>query len=161
MRISEEIFPRMVCLIISVNKEGKANVMTASFLMPVSFEPKYSAFSISPKRYTFQNLKEVPEFTLNLLSKGMKKEAIICGSYSGREIDKFKKANLITEKSKTISPPVIKCPISFECRIAEMKEYGDHFLVVGKILEEWIREQNFIPLLHKSGNIFMEPKVLE
>ena len=59
MKISEEIFPRSICLIISVNKDEKSNVMT------ISFDKKYSALSISSKRYLFQNLKEVPEFTLN------------------------------------------------------------------------------------------------
>jgi flavin reductase (DIM6/NTAB) family NADH-FMN oxidoreductase RutF len=107
MRISEEIFPRTVVLICTVNKKGEPNVMTASFLMPISFEPKYLAFSISPKRYSFENLKEIPEFTLNLLSKEMKKEAEICGSYSGKSVDKFKKANLFIEKSKKVLPPVI------------------------------------------------------
>ncbi len=157
MRISEQIFPRLVGLIVTLSKEGKANVMTASFLMPVSFEPKYIAFSVSPKRYTFKNLKERKELTLNLLGKEMKEEAIICGTYSGRELDKFKKANLITEKSKLVSPPVIKCPISFECKIAEIKEYGDHFLIVGKVLKEWSREEKFTPLLHLNGSVFMEP----
>ena len=134
--------------------------MTASFLMPISFELKYLAFSISPKRYSYENLKEVPEFTLNLLSKEMKKEADICGSYSGKNVDKFKKANLITEKSKKVSPPVVRCPISFECQVVKMEEYGDHFLVVGKVLNEWIREEKFMPLLHYSGDIFMTPKIL-
>jgi flavin reductase (DIM6/NTAB) family NADH-FMN oxidoreductase RutF len=158
MRISEQIFPRVVALICTSNKEGRPNVMTASFLMPISFEPKYLAFSISPKRYSFQNLKEVPEFTLNVLSKEMKREAEICGSYSGKNVDKFKKANLILEKSKKVSPPVIKCPISFECKVVKMEEFGDHFLVVGKVLNEWVREEKFTPLLHCSGEIFAQPK---
>lgn len=158
MRISEQIFPRVVALICTTNKKGKANVMTASFLMPISFEPKILAFSISSKRYSFQNLKEVPQFTLNILSKEMKKEAQICGSFSGRRVNKFEKAKLKTEKSQKVLPPIIKCPISFECEVLEMKEFGDHFLVVGKVLKEWQREKEFEPLLHYSGEIFMAPK---
>ena len=158
MRISQQIFPRAVSLICTINKKGRPNVMTASFLMPISFEPKYLAFSISPKRYSFQNLKEISEFTMNLLSKEMKKEAEICGSYSGKRVNKFKKANLIVEKSKKVKPPVIKCPISFECKVVKMEEFGDHFLVVGQVLAEWIRKKKFKPLLHYSGDIFMEPK---
>lgn len=159
MRISEQIFPRPVCLICTINKKGKPNVMTASFLMPISFEPKYLAFSISSKRHSFKNLKEVPEFTLNLLSKEMKKEAEICGSCSGKEVDKFKEANLICQKSRKVSPPTIKCPLSFECKIVKMEEFGDHFLVIGKVLEEWIREEKFNPLLHYKGNIYMSSQV--
>lgn len=158
MRISEQIFPRVVALICTTNKKGKPNVMTASFLMPISFEPKIVAFSISPKRHSFENLKEVPQFTLNILSKEMKKIAQICGSISGRNEDKFKKAKLKTEKSQKVLPPMIKCPISFECQVLEMKEFGDHFLVVGKVLKEKCREEKFEPLLHYSGEIFMTVK---
>jgi len=68
MKISEQIFPRVVALICTSNKEGKPNVMTASFLMPISFEPTILAVSFHQK-YSFENLKEVPEFTLNILTK--------------------------------------------------------------------------------------------
>jgi len=162
MIISEQIFPRVVALICTSNKEGRPNVMTASFLMPVSFEPKILAVSISPKRYSFENLKEIPEFTLNLLTKEMKEIAEICGSFSGKKFDKFKMAKLEIEKSKRVLPPVIKnCPISLECKVLEMKEFGDHFLIVGEVLEEWIRKEKFDPLLHKTGEIYMVAKNLK
>jgi flavin reductase (DIM6/NTAB) family NADH-FMN oxidoreductase RutF len=162
MKISEQIFPRVVALICTSNKEGRPNVMTASFLMPISFEPKILAVSISPKRYSFENLKEVPEFTLNVLKKEMKEIAEICGSFSGRKFDKFRMAKLETEKSKKVLPPMIKnCPISLECKTLEMKEFGDHFLIVGEVLEEWIRKEKFDPLLHKTGEIYMVAKNLK
>ena len=162
MKISEQIFPRVVALICTSNKEGKPNVMTATFLMPISFGPKILAVSIAPTRYSFENLKEVPEFTLNILTKEMKEIAEICGSFSGRKVDKFKIAKLEIEKSEKVLPPVIKnCPISLECKVLEMKEFGDHFLVVGKVLKEWIRKENFDPLLHKSGKVFMSAKRLK
>lgn len=158
MRISEQIFPRIVVLICSTDGK-KDNVMSASFVMPISFEPKYLAFSISPKRYTFKNLKKVKEFTLNILSQEMKKEAEICGSYSGKNFDKFEMAKLEKEKPRFIRPPMIKnCPISFECQIEDMKEFGDHYLIVGKVLNEVIRKRDFKPLLHKTGEIFPELK---
>ena len=158
MRISEQIFPRAVVLICST--DGKRdNVMTVSFATPISHEPKYVAVAISPKKYTFGNLNRVKEFTLNVLSQEMLKEAKICGSYSGRDKDKFNLAKLEKEKSKFVRPSMIKnCPISFECKIEEMKEFGDHYLIVGKVLNEVIRKINFKPLLHKSDEIF--PKII-
>jgi flavin reductase (DIM6/NTAB) family NADH-FMN oxidoreductase RutF len=152
MRISQQIFPRPIILITTVNKEGKPNVMTASFVMPVSFEPKYLAFSISPQRYTFENLKETKEFVVNVASKEMKEKVRICGSHSGRTRDKFKLANLEVEKASLVKAPLLKeAPISFECKLEFMKEFGDHFVVVGKIVKEHVRKENFEPLLHYSG----------
>ncbi|MEM5791148.1 MAG: flavin reductase family protein [Candidatus Aenigmatarchaeota archaeon] len=157
MRISQQIFPRCVVLIGSYNKEGKENVMTASFVMPVSFEPKYVAFSISEERETFKNLSETKEFTLNLVSKEMRKIAEICGKYSGKEKDKFKLAGIEKEKGDIVKTPLVKeSPISFECKVEEIKKFGDHFIVVGKVLKEHVRREDFKPLLHKTGKIFME-----
>lgn len=132
-------------------------MMTASFVMPVSFEPKYIAFSISPERETFKNLSETKEFTVNMVSKEMKKIAEICGSFSGREKDKFKLGNIEKERGELVKAPLVKeSPISFECKVEKMGKFGDHFIVVGKVLKEHIRKKDFNPLLHKSGEIFME-----
>jgi len=159
MRISEQIFPRVVCLIVTCDKLGKPNVMTASFVTPVSFEPKYVAFAISPRRHSFENIKSVREFSLNLCTKDMKEIAEICGSYSGTERDKFKLARITPENSNLIKPPTIKeCPISFECKVEDMKLYGDHWLVIGRVLAEHIRTEDFKPLMHKSEKEFFYPK---
>lgn len=159
MRISEQIFPRAVALIVSIDKKGKPNVMTASFLMPISFEPKYLAFSISPKRYTFSLLKETKEFTLNICDEKLLEAAKICGVHFEKSEDKFKLAKLTKESSELVKPPTIKeCPISFECKVELMEEFGDHFLVVGRVLEEKIRKKDSRPLLHKSGDIFLKVK---
>ena len=155
MRISEQIFPRVVALIVSIDENGKENVMTASFLMPISFEPKYIAIAIAEERLTFENIKKVKEFTVNICDKEMKEKAIICGSYSGREKDKFELAKIEREKSKVVKPSVIKeSPISFECKLEFMEKFGDHWLVVGRVVGEHVRKKDFSPLLHKSKNQF-------
>jgi flavin reductase (DIM6/NTAB) family NADH-FMN oxidoreductase RutF len=157
MKISEQIFPRQVALICSTDGK-KDNVMTASFLMPVSFEPKYLAVSISPQRYTFSNLKKIPEITLNVLDEKMERIAKICGTLSGKEADKFEIANLKKEKSKRVKPPLIKnCPISFECEIESIEKAGDHYLILARVVREIIRKKDFKPLLHKTRDIF--PKI--
>lgn len=158
MRISQQIFPRPVALIVSIDKSGRPNVMTASCVMPLSFEPKYVAFSISPKRYTFSLLKETPEFTFNICDEALLEAAKICGTTFEKTEDKFRLAKLTKEPSGLVKPSTIKaCPISFECKVELMQEFGDHFLVVGRVLAERIRKEDFKPLLHKSGEIF--PKV--
>jgi flavin reductase (DIM6/NTAB) family NADH-FMN oxidoreductase RutF len=127
--------------------------MTASFVMPVSFEPKLLAFSISPHRYTYENLKEVPEFGINVLEKEQREIAIICGTRSGREADKFEIAKITKEDSKFIKPPLVKeCPISLECKVEQMVEAGDHFIVIGRVVNEVVRKKEFIPLLHVTGD---------
>jgi len=155
MRISEQIFPRVVALIVSTDENGKENVMTASLLMPISLNPKYVALAIAEERLTFENIKKTREFTLNICSKEMKEKAIICGSISGRDKDKFELTKLEKEKSKIVKPSLIKeSPISFECKMEFMEKFGDHWLIVGRVVEEHVRKENFSPLLHKSKDQF-------
>ncbi len=162
MRISQQIWPRSVVLVCSVDEDGKANVMTASFVMPVSFNPKYIAVSISPKRHTFSNLQKVREMTINVCDVNMKKAADICGTYSGKNVDKFELANLTEEKSRKIRVPCIKeAPISFECVVEGMHEYGDHFIVVGRVVEEHVRKAEFEPLLHGSGDDYFTARKID
>ncbi len=156
MRISQQIWPRPVVLVCSVNREGKPNVMTASFVMPVSFEPKYLAVSIAPQRYTFENLKETKELTINVCDVSMKKAAEICGTHSGRYVDKFELANLTKEPSRKISAPCIReAPISFECVVDGMYRHGDHYIVVGEVVEEHIRRKDFVPLSHVTEDRYI------
>lgn len=157
--IAQHLWPRPVCLVCSCNKEGKPNVMTASFVMPISFKPKYVAFSVAPSRLTFSNLKEVREFTLNVCSREQLKAALLCGQVSGRQQDKFKLAGLIAEASLVVRPPQLKqCPISYECKVELLKPFGDHYLVVGRVVKEKIRKERFEPLVHKFMDEFPELK---
>ncbi|MEM4703428.1 MAG: flavin reductase family protein [Candidatus Pacearchaeota archaeon] len=155
MRISEQLWPRAVVLVASIDKKSKENIMTASFVIPISFKPKYVAVAIAPNRLTFKNIKEIKEFSLNICDEKMLKVAKICGSCSGKEKDKFFVARLTKEKAKIIRAPLVKeAPISLECKLEFLKKFGDHYLVVGKVVNEIIRNQKFRPLLHKTADFF-------
>ena len=85
----------------------------------------------------------------------MKEKAIICGSISGRDKDKFELTKLEKEKSKIVKSSLIKeSPISFECKLEFMEKFGDHWLSVGRFVEEHVRKEKFSPLLHKSKDQF-------
>ena len=58
-----------------------------------------------------------------------------CGTKSGKEVDKFKEANLTKETSKNVKAPSIKeCPISLECKVKEIKELGSHHMFIGEVV---------------------------
>ncbi len=162
MRISQQIFPRPVLLVVSVDGRGRENIMPASFVMPVSFSPKYVAIAIAPERQTFSNLKEVGEFTANVATLEMLDQVKVCGSYSGRDVDKFSMVMLTKVPSKKIRPPgIAESPITLECVIVHMELFGDHYLLVGKVVEEHVRRREFNPLLHYTGDYYMEARVLK
>lgn len=156
-RISQILYPRLTVLITTCDGSGKPDVATFSFFMPVSFEPKYVAFAIAPQRLTFANLREVREFVVNVPTIEMLDEVWTCGSVSGREADKFKLTGLTAVPSVKVKPPRIKeCPVQLECAVEWMGEFGDHWLVVGKVVAEHVERTDFEPILHYSGRGFFK-----
>ena len=156
-RISQILYPRLTVLITTCDGSGKPDVATFSFFMPVSFEPKYVAFAVAPQRLTFANLREVREFVVNVPTIEMLDEVWTCGSVSGREADKFKLTGLTAVPSVKVKPPRIKeCPVQLECAVEWMGEFGDHWLVVGKVVAEHVERTDFEPILHYSGRGFFK-----
>jgi flavin reductase (DIM6/NTAB) family NADH-FMN oxidoreductase RutF len=155
MRISQIIYPRQTVLVTTCDKDGKPNIATFSFIMPVSFDPAYLAFSIAPGRFSFKNLQEVGEFVLNICTEDMLDAIWICGTNSGKDTDKFEMAGLVTTESLKVRPPRVKdCPVQLECIVEDMKEFGDHYLVVGRVSELHIEKSEFRPIYHHTGKEF-------
>ena len=75
-------------------------------------------------RYTYEILKQNPEFTVNIPINGMDKNAFrISGTQSGRDIDKITKAGLTLEDPEVITVPGIReFPLTLECRVLYQEE---------------------------------------
>ena len=75
-------------------------------------------------RYTREMLDINPEFTVNIPVNGFSKEAFaICGTESGRNMDKIKGAGLTPVIPEVISVPGIKeFPLTLECRVIYRQE---------------------------------------
>lgn len=82
-------------LLVTAGTEGKFNTMTASWGGLGVFWGKNSAtIYIRPGRYTKQFIDSNDTFTLSFFKEDYKKALSICGSLSGRDINKVEKANL-------------------------------------------------------------------
>src|SRR6056297_3079208 len=70
-------------------------------------------------RFTYELLENTDEFTVSVPTKSNLSKALgICGTQSGRDLDKIKAADLILQKSLSLETPIIKeCDLHFECKI--------------------------------------------
>ncbi|MGI6365303.1 MAG: flavin reductase family protein [Bacillota bacterium] len=70
-------------------------------------------------RYTYEIISKSDEFTVSFpLDNDLKKELALCGTKSGRDIDKFKECNLTAQPGQVVATPVIgQCALHYECRI--------------------------------------------
>ncbi len=82
---------------------------------------------VRENRFTKKQLDSNPEFTINIPLDEIDKNVLkICGTMSGKDLDKIKEANLTLIESETISVPAIKeLPLTLECKVI-YKQLQDH-----------------------------------
>ena len=120
---ADEILTRMrgeglLCTV--VDKAGKTNVLTLGWgqIGPFYHGHPVCSIAVTPLRYSWRFLEEVPEFVLAVPDDSLKEAAQLCGTESGRDMDKFERSGLTRVKSRFLQAPSIKeCPINIECRI--------------------------------------------
>lgn len=99
---------------------------------------------VRQSRYTHELMETSDNFTVSIpLSKGLKNALMVCGTKSGRDIDKFKACNLTLVDSKKVDTPIIgECELHYECKIVYKQEMNLEFLSKN-ILENSYKDGNY------------------
>ncbi len=85
--------------------------------------PVFVAY-VRDNRYTREMLDANPEFTVNVPVNGFDKKAFtVCGTKSGRDMDKLAEAGLTPVPPEVVFVPGLKeCPLTLECRVVYREE---------------------------------------
>lgn len=135
-------FPEQLFLLSSVDKDGKANIMTIAWCMLTSFDPYMVAISVCKERYSHGLISQNREFTLAFPTADMKEKVLYCGTHSGRDVDKLNGSGLKVMPAKKVKAPLIdKCNVNLECRVIGELDTGSNTIFVGEILAAYISEQ--------------------
>jgi len=127
--------PYPYTLVVTVDKQGKPNVMGAAWWTFTSVQPPMMCISIGHPRYTHECLQFNKEFVLCFPSEEQAKESWICGTKSGRNVDKFEACGFKTTPSEIVKPPIIEgATVAYECRVVAELVCGDHTLFSGEIV---------------------------
>jgi len=114
---------------------AKDNIITLAMCHVFSFRPPLIGVGIGPRRFSHGLFKESKDFAVNIPDRSMLRAVEICGSKSGRKVDKFEAAALTREKAAKISAPLIaECPVNIECVKVKEVDAGDHTWFVGEIV---------------------------
>ena len=107
------------CLL-TTKAEGKANTMVIGWgaLCVEWGKPIFIAY-VRESRYTKKLLDKNGEFTVNISLETPDKEIIaVCGTKSGRDMDKFTQLGLTQVAGETVSVPAVKeMPLTIECKV--------------------------------------------
>jgi flavin reductase (DIM6/NTAB) family NADH-FMN oxidoreductase RutF len=158
--LQHAIAPRPICFASTINKEGIVNLSPFSFFNLFSTNPAIIVFSPSRRardnttKHTLQNLMEVPEVVVNMVSYQMIHQTSLSSCEFPKGIDEFIKTGFTKEPSQLVSPPRVKeSPVQLECKVLEIKplgtEGGAGNLVIAEVVLMHINEK----FLDGDGNI--------
>jgi flavin reductase (DIM6/NTAB) family NADH-FMN oxidoreductase RutF len=122
--------------------------------------PVFVAY-VRVNRFTRELLDQNPEFTVNIPINGFDRKAfMICGTQSGRDMDKISEAGLTLIDPEAVSVPAIQeFPLTLECKVIYRQEQdasqmpevirkqfysmeqGDHISYFGEIVDAYVIEE--------------------
>ena len=100
--------------------QDRANIMTIGWgTIGYIWRKPIFLVMVRYSRHTYGLLEKAGEFTVSVpLKQDCRKELLICGRQSGRDIDKFRECGFTPQQGRIISTPIIQeCPLHFECRV--------------------------------------------
>jgi len=130
------VYPTPVFVVGSYDKDGKPNVMTASWGGICCSSPPCVAVALRKATYSYGNIVEQKAFSINIPSEAFLKHADYFGLVSGKDTDKFAAAKLTPVKSDLVDAPYIKeFPFVLECKVMHIVEVGLHTQFIGQIMD--------------------------
>ena len=142
--------------LISSGTVENPNVMTAAWTGIICSEPVITYVSIRPSRYSHEIISRTKEFVINVPNLALAKATDFCGVKSGRDINKFEACGITAAAcSKVKAPQISESPISLECEVIEIKNFGTHDMFLAKVLavnvdDKYLNERGALNL-EKAG----------
>jgi flavin reductase (DIM6/NTAB) family NADH-FMN oxidoreductase RutF len=125
------VAPRPIALASTCDAEGRVNLAPYSQFNVFSTNPPIMIFSASVSgrtgqtKDTYKNIKETHEVVINIVEYDMAYQTSFASSEFERGVNEFEKAHFTPIASELVKPPrVAESPVSFECKVIEVKELG-------------------------------------
>lgn len=126
--------------------EGEPVGMSVGSFTSVSLDPPLIAFMPDRRSSSFPSIRASGSFSINVL--GSDQEAA-CRSFAKRGSDKF--ADLPWTPAKESGSPILDGVVAWiDCDIERVVEAGDHYIVIGRVLELSVASDKS-PLLFLQG----------
>lgn len=134
-RPTTALYPAPVVLVTCVDGSQRPNIITLAWVGVVCSEPPQIGIAIRPGRYSHPIIEKSGQFVAAIPSVELLRAADLCGTVSGRDVDKFDKAGLTPQPATKVSSPLIaECPVNMECLVRHRLSLGTHDLFIGEII---------------------------
>jgi len=134
--------------------DGARSICPLGWKMNTSSHPPMMAISVAPARFTHHLIANSGEFVVAWPGEELARATMLCGTRSGRDIDKFTEAGLTPVAGKHVRVPLVdECIANLECRLVGQMTTGDHTIFAGEVLAVWLAEQpgNVLCIIDESS----------
>src|SRR5579862_1827442 len=140
------IAPRPIAWVSTLNKNGQPNLAPFSFFTVVSAQPPMLGFSPRPRRTKegrvakdpLRNVRDTGEFVVNIVTFDQAQAMNQTSGEYDHSVNEFELAKLNQRPSHVVrAPQVAESPVSFECKLHQILDFGDPPIggfVIGEIV---------------------------
>lgn len=168
------VIPRPIAMVSTVGENGIFNVAPLSSISIASVMPPLLSFSISTRRRkagqkkdTLRNIEFTEEFVVNVpVTESMAAAMNKSGAEYPQDVSEFSECGLTPINSDCIKAPrVAEAPVSFECRLVKILEFGElpsiSSLVIGEVIRVHIDDAFYANGEIQSGKLNSIGRLLE
>lgn len=123
-------YPTGVCVITAVEPDGTPVGMVVGSFSSVSLDPPLVSFMPDKNSSSWPRIKRAGRFCVNILASD---QLNLCRRFASKGENKF--AEISHRISKSGSPVLDNVVAWVDCSLHAVHEAGDHYIVLGKVLE--------------------------
>jgi flavin reductase (DIM6/NTAB) family NADH-FMN oxidoreductase RutF len=164
--IAGAVVPRPIAFVTTTGSAG-VNAAPFSYFSVACVDPPMLMFSISVPveqrqgtvKDTLQNLREVPECVIHIVSHEIREAMNFCAAEHSRGVDELAASGLTPVASRAVRPPrIAECPVAFECAVQQVIPVGriPYHLVLAEVVRMHFREDIVNQRLHVDAGT-MDP----
>lgn len=130
-------------LLLTAEKEGKANTMTASWGgLGLLWNKKVAYIFIRPQRYTKGFVDSADRLSISVLPNDYRKELGYLGRVSGRDEDKISKANLTVKEYEDV-PYFEEARLTMICKKLYAQELKEECFIDKEIIDKCYPQKDY------------------
>jgi 3-hydroxy-9,10-secoandrosta-1,3,5(10)-triene-9,17-dione monooxygenase reductase component len=139
-------FPTGVTVITATGEDGPAGLAVGSFFS-VSLDPPLVAFCAGKSSSSYPRIEAAGHFTVNILADDQED---VCRVFASKAPEKF--AGIGYRPAPATGAPVLNDVVAWiECQIEDVHEAGDHWIVVGRVLDLGIAHEGGPLVFYRGG----------
>lgn len=139
------VVPRPIALVTTIDAAGHVNAAPFSFFNLMGAEPPMVVLAPADRddgtpKDTAANLIANGEAVIHIVDEPMAARMVSCAAPLPPGVSELAAANLTTLPSERVRPPrITECPVALECRVLDIRRYGENRLVVLEALLAHVR----------------------